>query len=129
MRGRLSRFTSCLQMAPSKTHVHEGKRPRFGFLLCLILTANGCDKGQSPPPQTDPRFVRQVEWMGKGSWLKADTHIHTKFSDGAYSVEEVVRQAERFGCDVVVITDHADRNLKAATREYLEAIQVERRRH
>ncbi|SRR5579883_732811 len=118
-----------LRMSSPNARVHEVARPRWAFLLCLVALANGCGKGQSPPPQTEPRFVRQVEWIGKGIWLKADTHVHTKFSDGAHTVEEVVRQAERFGCNVMAITDHADRNLKAATREYLEAIQVERRRH
>jgi hypothetical protein len=118
-------------MSFSNTRVLEGTRPRLAFLLCLVLSASGCSKEQSPPPypQTEPGFVRQVEWCGKGSWLKADTHLHTKFSDGGHTVEEVVRQGERFGCNVLAITDHADRNLKAATREYLEAIQVERRRH
>jgi hypothetical protein len=98
----------------------------FG-LLTAALMASGC--GTSQPPPSQPHFVRQVEWMGKGSWLKADTHVHTKFSDGSHSIEDVVRQAERFGCNVLAITDHADRNLKAATREYHEAIHVERRRH
>lgn len=101
---------------------------RWVILLGLILTSSGCGQGQAPDPHSQVGFVRQVEWMGKGSWLKADTHMHTKFSDGGHTVEEVIGQAERFGCDVVAITDHADRKLKAATREYLEAIQVQRRR-
>jgi hypothetical protein len=104
-------------------------RLRSLFLVGVIVTLSGCGQGRAPLPQEQPGFVRQVEWMGKGIWLKTDTHMHTKFSDGAHTVAEVVRQASRFGCDVVAITDHADRNLKAATREYLEAIQVERRRN
>lgn len=113
----------------SENRLNEGRCSRLIFLLSLVLSASGCGTGQAPVQQTQPGFVRQVEWMGKGSWLKADTHVHTKFSDGRHTVEEVVRQAKRFGCNVLAITDHADRNLKAATREYLEDIHVERRRH
>lgn len=115
-------------IGPSSTVCLDERRlSRLIFLLGVVLAASGCGKGQDSLPQA--HFVRQVEWMGKGSWLKADTHVHTKFSDGSHTIEEVVGQAKRFGCDVLAITDHADRNLKAASREYLEAIHVERRRH
>jgi hypothetical protein len=96
----------------------------LGFLACSLMQT-GC--GKSQPPQG--RFVREVPWTGKGIWLKADTHVHTKFSDGHHPVEEVARQARKWGCDVLAITDHADKNLKAGTREYVEAIQVARRQH
>ncbi|QDU38456.1 putative hydrolase [Maioricimonas rarisocia] len=90
----------------------------FG-LLCM-----GCME-ESPPA----RFTRQIEWIGKGQWLKADTHLHTKFSDGAHTVSEVVARGAGHGCDVLAVTDHADRALGAATPEYAEAIEVARREH
>jgi hypothetical protein len=94
----------------------------------LLLLHSGCGSKEQPAA-AQPRFIREVPWIGKGVWLKADTHIHTKFSDGAHTVAEVVQKGEQFGCDVLAITDHADHNLKAATREYHESIEAVRRRH
>lgn len=36
----------------------------------------------------------------------ADLHLHTRFSDGTYSPEEVVRLAHRHGLQAVALTDH-----------------------
>ena len=112
-------------------------------IILLILLAAGCGAGNgggtdpaaggpavdvpaAPPPA---RFIRQIEWAQRGQWLKADTHIHTKFSDGSFNVDEVADQAVRFGCDVMAITDHGDRDLRAATPEYMAAIRAARQRH
>ena len=96
----------------------------WGALAATVLGLAGC--GAKEPAA---RFLREVEWVGKGVWLKADTHIHTKFSDGAHTVSEVVAKAAEHGCDVVAITDHADRDLTAATPEYAAAIEAARREH
>lgn len=37
---------------------------------------------------------------------KADLHIHTYFSDGAYSPEQIVINARQKGLDIISITDH-----------------------
>jgi len=37
---------------------------------------------------------------------------------GNYTVSEVVAKGVEFGCDVIAITDHADRDLRAASPEY-----------
>ncbi len=92
-------------------------------LFAAVFVVSGCGR-QTPSP-----FVRSVEWAGRGTWMKADTHLHTSFSDGAHTVEEVAAMAAEFGCDCITITDHADRNLRAATNEYAEAIRVVRRQH
>lgn len=56
-------------------------------------------------------------------WLKTDTHIHTKFSDGNYQVNEIAKQAFSYGCDAIAITDHGDYNLqKVTSNEYFNAI-------
>ena len=36
----------------------------------------------------------------------ADLHLHTNFSDGTYSPEELVAQAKRFGFSAIALTDH-----------------------
>ncbi len=36
----------------------------------------------------------------------ADLHLHTKYSDGTYSPEELVAQAKRFGLAAIALTDH-----------------------
>jgi signal transduction histidine kinase/predicted metal-dependent phosphoesterase TrpH len=39
-------------------------------------------------------------------WLLSDLHIHSTFSDGTLSIEEVVRIYGEAGFDVIAITDH-----------------------
>jgi hypothetical protein len=100
----------------------------------------GCDRGSSDDagsrnrpdaaksPPVRPHFVRRFDWLGgNGVRLKADLHVHTKFSDGALSVEEVVAAGVKHGCNVLAITDHADANLTAATPEYFAEIEAARR--
>lgn len=38
--------------------------------------------------------------------MRADLHIHSTFSDGSETIEEIVAAAENLGLDVVAITDH-----------------------
>lgn len=81
------------------------------------------------PREPIARFSKRVEWIGAGRWLKADTHVHTRYSDGAHSVAEVVDKAAEFGCDVVAITDHSDHETQSASPEYLSDIRAARRSH
>jgi hypothetical protein len=74
-------------------------------------------------------FVRRVPWYGDGLWLEADTHTHTRFTDGKRSVEEVVARASVFGCDVLAITDHGDRDLGATSADYFAEIRHARAIH
>src|SRR6187200_1571143 len=72
-------------------------------------------------------LTREVPWSGKGVWLAADTHVHTKFSDGAGTPAETTAKARSFGCDVVGFADHGDNDRKGATTEYFDAIDEARR--
>ncbi|MDR0920021.1 MAG: PHP domain-containing protein [Oscillospiraceae bacterium] len=38
--------------------------------------------------------------------MKADLHIHSKFSDGSLGMEDIIVQAKRTGVDIISITDH-----------------------
>ena len=103
----------------------------FGIILvsALAVTVVYALAGRSQPYLPLPRFVRKVDWIGSGVWLKVDTHTHSTFSDGQHTIQEVVAQAERFGCDAVAITDHTDRNLQAGTDPYIQAIDQARQNH
>jgi hypothetical protein len=73
------------------------------------------------------RFVRETPWAASGKWVRIDYHTHTRFSDGAHRVEAVVAKAAEYGCDAVAITDHADKDLEAATPGYFKAIATARK--
>jgi DNA polymerase (family 10) len=45
--------------------------------------------------------------------LKGDLHVHTKWSEGTYSIEEMAEAAEKIGHKYIAVTDHAG-NLKIA---------------
>ena len=75
------------------------------------------------------RFARSLGWAGTGIWLRAETHSHSKFSDGGHTIDELADGAVANGCDVLAITDHSDANVRAATPEYHDAIRVARARH
>ncbi len=79
--------------------------------------------------QPSARFLRTIPWTTTGKWIAVDAHVHTKFSDGANTVSELVEHAQQFGCQALAITDHADRRLAAATAEYQKAIEDARVAH
>ena len=44
--------------------------------------------------------------LSRGRARFADLHLHSSFSDGTYSPEEVVAEAQRFGLRGIALTDH-----------------------
>ncbi|MFC7393704.1 DNA polymerase/3'-5' exonuclease PolX [Scopulibacillus cellulosilyticus] len=58
--------------------------------------------------------VDEIETAEKGSLnlielddIKSDLHMHTTWSDGAYTIEEMTEAARRKGYEYIVITDHS----------------------
>ena len=64
--------------------------------------------------------------------MKADLHMHTTLSDGAYSAKEIIKRAKRNGADIIAITDHdvcknVEENYRYAKEEgiiYLPGIEL-----
>jgi hypothetical protein len=94
----------------------------LGVVAIAGVTTYVVTRAQAPARSV----VHGIDWAGRGVWLRAELHTHTRFSDGGHTVEEVVNAAARNRCDVVAITDHADAGLKAATPEYVSAIEAAR---
>lgn len=53
--------------------------------------------------------------------LKAELHVHSRFSDGLDSVETLLREAIKKGIEVISITDHDTVNGSLSAIEFVEA--------
>jgi glycopeptide antibiotics resistance protein len=93
----------------------------LGF-VCRALV--GCQSSAAP---AQAKFVRSVPWAEHGVWLKADTHVHTRFSDGGVELGAVASRAAANGCQVLAITDRADAELAATSDEYFAALKQARK--
>ncbi|MEX0725825.1 MAG: VanZ family protein [Planctomycetaceae bacterium] len=105
------------------------RRSRVSCWSCAIATLllfAGCGRSDEVP---QARFVRQIDWMERGEWLKVELQSHTKFGEGGRSVEEVVSKAVHFDCDAIAITDNADHLHDSFKSEHWEKIRQARERH
>jgi len=93
------------------------------ILTASLLLLAGCTQ------QPDAEVLTEVPWALISRPLVMDTHTHTRFSDGKYSVDEVVQLAIDHGCDALAITDHSDLPEEAATPDYFSAINAARALH
>ncbi len=71
------------------------------------LTLHSTKLGKRMPTS----IYSQVAPVTNGQWYTIDTHIHSKYSDGAHSIDEIAKKSIEHGCDVIAITDHGDKNL------------------
>jgi hypothetical protein len=93
------------------------------ILTASLLLLAGCTQ------QPDAEVLTEIPWALISRPLIMDTHTHTRFSDGKYSVDEVVQLAIDHGCDALAITDHSDLPEDAATPDYFSAINAARALH
>ena len=84
------------------------------FEFLSLSPASPCSSS-AVPRRAPATLTREVPWSGKGVWLAADTHVHTKFSDGLGTPAETAVKARSFGCDVIGFADHGDNDRKGAT--------------
>ena len=54
--------------------------------------------------------------------IKGDLHVHSTYSDGINSIEEIVKACEKFGYEYIGITDHSQ-SLKVANGVSVEDVQ------
>lgn len=105
------------------SHMKNTPSPWPAILATSLLLLAGC------APQPDAEMLTEVPWALLSRPLVIDTHTHTRFSDGKYSVDEIVQLAIDNGCDALAITDHSDLSEDAATPDYFSAIKTARTMH
>ena len=64
---------------------------------------------------------RQLPNLVTQEMVKGDLHIHTLYSDGAHSIQEMVEAAQKMGYQYLAITDHS-RSLKVASGLSIEEL-------
>lgn len=58
--------------------------------------------------------------------IKGDLHIHTKYSDGAYSMEKIIDKSKKIGYEYIAFTDHS-KSLQVAHGMSEEKIKEQRK--
>lgn len=111
---------------PQVTPVARARIASGTLALAAAAMLAACGGSREPPL---PRHEVSVPWGIGGTQMVADLHMHTRFSDGALEIEDLVRKSYAAGCRVVAITDHSDKNTKAGTQEYLNVIANLRKRY
>ena len=90
-------------------------------MAIFLLGVSACAAGA-------PILERNIAWSADGVWMILDSHTHTQFSDGEFSVLDVAEFAEEQGCDALAITDHSSVDLQAAMPTYFEAVEAARKK-
>ncbi len=68
---------------------------------------------------------QELAWLEENQ-IKSDLHMHTTWSDGAHSLDEMVQAAIRKGYDYIVITDHSQ-SLRVANGLTAERLYEQRK--
>ena len=94
---------------------------RVFIVFAIAVLLGGCGRGEQA------RHELAFPWSLGGRWLIADLHMHTRFSDGGLSVEELVGRAALNGCDAIALTDHGD-PATSVSPEFFEHVEATRRK-
>ena len=85
---------------------------------------------QQPTPFSGVAQLSRANGAPASRTLIADLHLHSRYSDGARSIDELAQMAQQHGCDVIALTDHSDRGLtRFDTWRYQQDILSARARH
>ncbi len=83
-----------------------------GRIAALPLYSDGTVTAYRRTPNANSDIqINQSDITLNQQWFQVDTHIHTRYSDGEYTVAQIARKASEYGCDAIAITDHGDQNL------------------
>jgi len=77
-----------------------------GVRYDVEITLDVDDNSESPSEELDTAAHVPAAPAGPSRWVKGDLHCHTLHSDGANSVEEIVRNAIEKRLDFLAVTDH-----------------------
>src|SRR5258706_14991362 len=94
-------------------------------IFVVVIGATCLVAGCSRSPEVE--FVTSVPWGLIGPVIVLDSHTHTRFSDGALALPDLVALAVRNGCDALAVTDHGDPRATAVSPEYFAQIDAARR--
>lgn len=92
-----SRFVDYKQVR-SRSRVKRALVTGLGFTGLVVLAAS-----YDPRPGVATESVRLPD---AGRWAAGALHVHSSYTDGAGSVDEIAAAAARAGLDFVVLTDH-----------------------